>query len=72
MTAGKELLACWSNIVNLYEEDKKKTICLTKLTFSSVHPKPLKPQIVMLAYQVFNEKTMAAFKILQYIFLKTF
>ena len=62
VAAGKELLACWS--VNLYEEDRKRPIRLTKLTYISVHPKPLQRQSVPLVYQVFNEKTVAAFKAL--------
>ena len=60
MVDGKEYLACWSDIVNLYEEDRKEPIRLTKLTHTSVYPKPLQCQSVPLVYQVFNEKTYAA------------
>ena len=61
MVDGKEYLPCWSDIVNLYEEDRKEPIRLTKLTHTSVYPKPLQRQNVPLVYQVFNEKTYAAF-----------
>ena len=64
VAAGKELLACWSDIVNLNEEDGKRPIRLTKLTYISVPPKPLQRQSVPQVYQVFNEKTVAAFKAL--------
>ena len=38
---------------------------LTKLTYTSVNPKPLQRQSVPLVYQVFNEKTVAAMKALK-------
>ena len=57
---GKEYLAHWSDIVNLYQEDKKNPIRLTKLTHTSIYPKPLQRQSVSLVHQVFNEKTCAA------------
>ena len=50
----------------------KKPICLIILTFRLVHPKRLKPQILLLLYQVFNAKTVAAYKTLHYTFVKTF
>ena len=59
---GRECLACWSDIVNLYEEDKKNPIRLTKLTHTSIYPKPLQRQSVSLVHQVFNEKTWDALK----------
>jgi len=62
---GKEYRACWSDIVNLYNVDKQNAIRLTKLTYSSVYPKPLQRQSVQLVYQVFNEKTVAALKACQ-------
>lgn len=72
LSVGKELLGCWSSIVNLFEENMKKPICLIILTFRLVHPKRLKPQILLLLYQVFNAKTVAAYKTLHYTFVKTF
>ena len=59
---GREYLVCWSDIVNLYEEDKKNPIRLTKLTRTFIFPKPLQRQNVSLVHQVFNEKTCAALK----------
>ena len=59
---GREYLACWSDIVNLYEEDEKNPICLTKLTHTSIYPKPLQRRSVSLVHQVFNEKNCAALK----------
>ena len=38
---GREYLACWNEFVNLYEEDKKNPIRLTKLTHTFIYPKPL-------------------------------
>ena len=38
---GKEHIACWSDVVGLYEEDRKSDLRLTKLTHTSVYPKPL-------------------------------
>lgn len=57
---GKSFLACWSDIRTLYEEDRKSTIRMTKLTHTSVYPKPLQRQSVPLVSQVFNDKTVAA------------
>lgn len=62
---GNEYLACWSDIVRLYNIDKQNAVRLTKLTYSSVYPKPLQRQSVQLVFQVFNEKTVAALKTFQ-------
>ena len=62
---GKPYLACWSDVISLYEEDRKSPIRLTKLTNTSVYPKPLQRQSVPLVCQVFNDKTVAAFKVLK-------
>ena len=59
---GEKYLACWSEVIALYEEDRKPAIRLTKLTNTSVHTKPLQRQSVPLVSQVFNDKTVAAFK----------
>ena len=57
---GKNYIARWSDIRELYEEDRKTLIRLTKLTRTSVFPKPLQRQSVPLVCQVFNDKTVAA------------
>ena len=62
---GKPYLACWSDVISLYEEDRKSPIRLMKLTNTSVYPKPLQRQSVPLVCQVFNDKTVAAFKALK-------
>ena len=62
---GKEYLACWDDIVKLYNTDKKDSIRLTKLTFTSVYPKPLQRQSVPLVCKVFNEKTVAGLRACQ-------
>ena len=62
---SKEYLACWSDVVMLYEEDRNSAIRLTKPTNTSVHTKPLQRQSVPLITQVFNDKTVAAFKALK-------
>ena len=63
--AGKTYLACWNDVIALYEEDRKSDVRLTKLTHTSVFPKPLQRQSVPLVTQVFNDKTIAAFKALK-------
>ena len=57
----KEYVAKWSDVQQLYEEDKKNPIRLTKLTYTSVYPKLLQRQSVPFVSQVFNDKTRAAF-----------
>ena len=64
-TNGEKYLACWSDVIALYEEDRKSAIRLTKLTNTSVHTKPLQRQSVPLVSQVFNDKTVAASKALK-------
>ena len=59
---GEKYLACWSDVIALYEEDRKSSIRLTKLTNTSVHTKPLQRQSVPLVSQVFDDKIVAAFK----------
>ena len=60
-----EYTASWSDIKKLYEADRITTIRMTKLTHTSVFPKPLQRQSVPLVCQVFNDKTVAALKALQ-------
>ena len=62
---GKDYLACWADIVSLYEQDRKSDIRLTKLSQTAINPKPLQRQSVPLVFQVFNDKTIAAFKTLK-------
>ena len=62
---GKQYLACWSDVVLLYEHDRKSLIRLTKLTNTSVYLKPLQRQSVPLVFPVFNDKTVATFKVLK-------
>ena len=61
----KTLIASWADVQALYEEDRHTTLRLTKLTHTSVYPKPLQRQSVPLVSQVFNEKTVAAMTSLQ-------
>ena len=65
MEDGREYLACWKDIQALYEEDRNSSLRLTKLTHTSVFPKPLQRQSVPLVCQVFYEKTIAAFNALK-------
>ena len=58
---GIQYLACWKDVKALYAEDRKTALRLTKITHTSVFPKPLQRQSVPLVCQVFNEKTSAAF-----------
>ena len=57
---GKKLVAFWSDLVALYDEDKMSPLRLTKLTHTAIFPKPLQRQSVPLVSQVFNDKTVAA------------
>ena len=62
---NKEYVACWNDVTKLYHEDKQNQIRLTKLSYCSVHPKPLQRQSVPLVCQLSNDKTLAAFSALQ-------
>ena len=59
---GKEYLANWKDIEDLYLEDQKTPLRMTKLTRISVAPKVLQRQSVPLVCNVFNDKTVAALK----------
>ena len=59
-----EYVARWSDIRKVHDEDKKTALRLTKLTHTSVFPKPLQRQSVPLVCQVFNDKTVAGLKFL--------
>ena len=62
---GKTFTASWADVQALYDEDRLTTLRLTKLTHTSVFPKPLQRQSVPLVCQVFHEKTVAAMVTLQ-------
>ena len=62
---GISYVAAWSDIIALYDEDRQSTFRMTKLTHTSVYPKPLQRQSVPLVSQVFNDKTVAALKSLK-------
>ena len=62
---NKEYVASWNDVTKLYHEDKQNPIRLTKLSYRSVHPKPLQRQSVPLVCQLSNDKTHAAFSALQ-------
>ena len=59
---GKTYIAYWEDVVNLYNEDQKTPVRLTKLTKIAINPKPLQRQSVPLVCSVFNDKTVTAFK----------
>ena len=58
---GKDYVARWRDVKALHDEDRKTSVRLTKLTFTSVYPKTLQRQSVPLVCQVFHDKTVAAF-----------
>ena len=60
MKDGIVYTARWADIEAIYNEDRTTSIRLTKLTHSSVYPKPFQRQSVPLVCQVFHEKTVAA------------
>ena len=55
-------MTCWNDIHTLYDEDRKNTLRMTKLTHTAVFPKPLQRLSVPLVCQVLNDKTVAALK----------
>ena len=55
----------YSDIETLYQEDRKHIICLTKMTYTSVNPKPLQRRSVPFVCQIFNKTTVAALTTLQ-------
>ena len=61
----KTYVARWSDIEALYNEDRKNSIRLTKLTYTAVYPKPLQRQSVPFVCQIFNDKTVAALSIVK-------
>ena len=58
-------VARWRDIEALYNEDRKNTIRLTKITYTAVYPKPLQRQSVPFVCQIFHEKTVAALSTLK-------
>lgn len=62
---GTEYVAAWDDVKALYKEDCSNSLRLTRLTHTSVFPKPLQRQSVPLVCQVFNQKTVSAFKSLE-------
>jgi hypothetical protein len=65
MKDGIVYTARWADIEAVYNEDRTTSIRLTKLTYSSVYPKPLQRQSVPFVCQVFHEKTVAALSTLK-------
>ena len=59
MKEEKMYVARWRDIEALYNEDRKNSIRLTKITYIAVYPKPLQRQSVPFVCQIFHEKTVA-------------
>ena len=57
---GKTYVARWKNIEALHEEDRRNHIRLTKITYTTVYPKPLQRQSLLFVFQIFHDKTVAA------------
>ena len=57
---GEQYTASWQDLIAIYKSDSNQPVRLTKLTYMSLHPKPLQRQNVPFVCQVFNEKTVAA------------
>jgi hypothetical protein len=57
---GKEHTACWADIEDLYKEDCKTPLRLTKLNFTAVAPKILQRQCIDFVSRIFHDKTIAA------------
>jgi hypothetical protein len=55
-------IANWRDLVHLYTLEKNQLIKLSKLTETSINPKPIERQKVSTCLQVFSEETVAALK----------
>lgn len=62
---GETYVARWKDLEALYDEDRKNSIRLTKITYTAVYPKPLQRQSVPFVCQIFNDKTVAALSTLK-------
>ena len=62
---GKTYVARWRDIEAVYNGNRKNSICLTKITYTGVYPKPLQGQSVSFVCQIFNDKTVAALSTLK-------
>ena len=63
---GISVSAKWSHLVDIFEEELKCPIKLTKLTYASLYPTNFEKQKVSLAMNIFNEKTVTALGIENY------
>ena len=69
---GVSVSAKWSHLVDIFEEELKCPIKLTKLTYASLYPTNFEKQKVSLAMNIFNEETVTALGIENYNDTKLF
>ena len=55
-------IANWRDLINLYTLEKNQLIKLSRLTETSINPKPIERQKVSTCLQIFSEETVAALK----------
>ena len=59
---GKEHLADFKHILDLYQWKKKNQLKMSELDEVSVYPKPIERQRVKTCLKVFSEKTIGSFQ----------
>lgn len=62
--SGKLVEARWKDLIALYEEERDSTIKESKLDYPTLYPNNFEKQKLRLAYNVFNEKTTSALRLL--------
>ena len=71
-SSGQIVSAKWSHLVDIFENEIKHPVKLTKLSYSTLYPTNFEKQKVSLAMNVFNEKTVTALDISNYHGTKMF
>ena len=70
--SGQKGSAKWSHLIEIFEDELKNSVKLTKLPYSSLYPTNFEKQKVSLAMNIFNAKTVAALDIRKYDETKVF
>ena len=60
---GRNVVAKWSDLVAIYNEEMSSFIKHTRINYASLYPTNFEKQKVALALNIFNEKTVAALKL---------
>ena len=60
---GRNVVAKWSDLVAIYNEEMSSFIKHTRINYASLYPTNFEKQNVALVLKIFNEKTVAALKL---------